>query len=113
MQLNPGELFEVGLEDFAIQREEAAAAFAADLDQAGGFELLDVVRESRKGDVLGLLQLTAGHTGLAGGEVLQHLHTTRLGQSTANQGELFWGERDLPRCHNAIISSPAKAAELT
>src|SRR5689334_1344469 len=113
MQLNPGKLFEVGLEDFAIQREEAATAFAADLDQAGGFELFDVVRECREGDVLGFLQLSTGHAGLASGEVFQHLHTTRLGQSTANQGELFWGERDLPGCHTAIISSSAKAAELT
>ena len=53
---------EVGVQDPALQDEVCELAFAEDLDQAGGLELLDVMGQGRGADALALMHGAARRT---------------------------------------------------
>jgi hypothetical protein len=89
-----GKGFEGGgerFEDAWAQGEEVELAFARDLNQASGFQLLDVVRERGGGD--GKCGAGVGATDRAGcfGDSLEEFETLRIGESLEKSGAMSAG----------------------
>src|SRR5207302_906533 len=82
---------EIGAQDPALQHKVCELAFAQDLDQAGGFELLDVMGEGRGADPLALVQGAARCRGGVLADLLEDLNAPRLGERAGNARELALG----------------------
>src|SRR5258708_40335811 len=76
----------------ALQDKVCELAFAEDLDQAGGLEFLDVVRQCRGADVLALVQAAARRRGVVFADFPEDLNATRLGERAGNARELALGQ---------------------
>lgn len=89
-RLNICELPEVRLPGIAPQTEVGAAALTLDFDQASLLQLLDVMGDGGRADVLLLLQTAAIH-GWPASDLLQHGETAWLGDGPGDGLELFRG----------------------
>jgi hypothetical protein len=85
-------VFQVCLQYVALQQQAGEFAFSNDLDQSGGFELFQVVRERGCGHGLALAHIGAGDTGGLGAYLGQDLVATRIGQGFRDQVDLTIGE---------------------
>jgi hypothetical protein len=86
------EAVEVGAQDVALEGEVHELPLARGLDEAGGLQLLDVVREGRGAHLLGLVESAARGDAVAGADLLEDLHAARLGQGARDARELPVGE---------------------
>src|SRR5260370_2104821 len=84
---------EIGAQDGALEDEAGELAFAQDLDQAGGFELLDVMGERRGADAVALVQHAARRRGVVRADLLEDPNATRLGERPRNARQLALGQR--------------------
>ena len=75
-----GEEGDDALQDAGTEGKEVELAFAADVDEAGGFKLFDVVGEGGGGDGQGGTSLRAAQRTACFGDALQQLEATRVCQ---------------------------------
>jgi len=75
-----------GLEDAGAKGEETEFSFAADVDEAGGFEFLDVVGESGGGDGKGLEGLRATERTTGFGDAFEEFETAGIGEGFEDGG---------------------------
>jgi len=87
-----GEDGDDAFEDAGAEGEEVELAFAADVDEAGGFELLDVVGEGGGGDGQGGTSFHAAQRTACFGDALQQLKAARVGQGFEDGGAARGGE---------------------
>ena len=69
-------------------------AFATDVDEAGGFEFLNVVREGGRRDGQGGAGLRAAQWTCGFGDALNELEAVRVGECLEDGGALGAGEAD-------------------
>jgi len=86
--LDFGETVQVGAQDIAAQGQIHELAVAGDLEQAGCFQLLDVMRESGGAHIVGFLHAAAGTWLGAGADLLEDLIAAWLGERVRDPGEL-------------------------
>src|SRR5712671_7340501 len=97
---------EIGAQDPALQDKVCELAFAKDLDQAGGLELLDVMGQGRGADALALMHDAARRRGGVLADLLEDLNTTGLGERARDARDLALGQgRDAGGGHRRKISS--------
>jgi hypothetical protein len=71
-------------------------AFAADLDEAGGFKLFDVVREGGGGNGQCGANLSAAQRAAGLGDALEELETVRVGEGFEDRSAAAAGEAGRP-----------------
>jgi hypothetical protein len=76
----------------ALQHQVHELAVAQDLDETGGLEFLDVVRQRGGADVLRRMEHAAGNRGLGRADLLEDLQATRFGKGARDARELALGE---------------------
>lgn len=86
------EAVEIGAQHPALKHKACEFAFAHDLNQARGFEFLEVMRDCCRADLVGLVQVAARHRAVAGTDGLQHFIAARLGQRASDPRELPVGQ---------------------
>src|ERR1700722_10460854 len=88
---------DIGAQHSAPEREVCELAFAQDLDQAGGLELLDVMRQGCGGDAKALMQGTTwrGRGGFP--DLLEDLNPPRLRERAGNARKLALGQGSIAR----------------
>src|SRR5580658_3913703 len=74
------------LHDAGAEGEEVELSLAANLDEAGGFELLDVVGEGGGGDGEGGAGFSAAQRAAGPGDALEQLEAARIGQRLEDGG---------------------------
>src|SRR5437016_762848 len=84
---------EIGAQNRALEDEVCELAFADDLDQAGGLELLDVMGEGRGADALALVHGLAWSRIVVRPDLLEDPHAPRLGERAGNARERALGQR--------------------
>jgi hypothetical protein len=70
---------EEGLPDFAAEGEAGEFAFALDVDEAGGFQLFEMVGECGGGDGEAFAHVAAGPTVLGGAELFDDFEPAGVG----------------------------------
>ena len=83
-----------GLQNAGFESEEVEFALAFNVNEAGRFELLDVVREGGGGNGEGRTRLRATEWAACGGDFLQELKPARVGQGFENGVAPSVGETD-------------------
>src|SRR3954452_21110908 len=89
VRLNRREVFQVGVQDFALEGEVGELALPRDGDEARGFQFLKVMGEGCGGDGLALAKVGAGGSLLAGSDLLQDLVTARIGKRLGDEANLL------------------------
>ena len=80
------------LQNSWTEGEEVELAFAAHMDEAGGFELLDVMRKSCSSDGQGGERLRASQRAAGFGNAFEQRESARIGQGLEQCGAAgFWG----------------------
>jgi hypothetical protein len=74
------EVGEEGLPKIALKGEAGKFAFALDGDEAGGFELVEMMGERGGGDGHGFSHIATGSTALAGAKAFEDLEAARIGE---------------------------------
>src|SRR5260370_36537493 len=82
---------EIGAQYPALQDKVCELAFAEDIDQAGGLEVLDVMGQGRSANALALVQGAARPRGLVRADLREDLNATRLGWPPGNAQKLAVG----------------------
>src|SRR3569623_489791 len=97
---------EIGAQYVAMQDEIGEFAVADDLDETGGLQLLDVVREGGRADVVALVQAGAGQRRVLRADALENGIALGLGQRPGDPFELAFRENcfSVPG-HDGKISS--------
>ena len=85
-------MFQVCLQDIALQQQAGEFALSNNLDQSCGFEFFQVVRERGRGHGLALAHIRASNASGLGAYLGQDLVTTRIGQGFCDQVDLTIGE---------------------
>jgi hypothetical protein len=81
-----GKLGGEGFEDAGAEGEVVEFALAADVDEAGGFQLLDVVGKGGGGDGQRGAGLSAGQRAAGFSDALEKLEAPRIGEGLENGG---------------------------
>jgi hypothetical protein len=89
-----GEDGDDAFEDAGAEGEEVEFTLAADVDEAGGFEFLDVVRERGGRDGQGGAGLGAAQWTASLGDALEQLKAARIGQGFEDRGAARGGETE-------------------
>jgi hypothetical protein len=83
-----------GLKNAGLEGEEVELALALNVNQACGFEFLDVVGEGGCGDGEGGAGLGAANGAVGGGDLLKQLKPARIGEGFEDCGAMRAGEAD-------------------
>jgi hypothetical protein len=83
-------------EGAGAEGEEVELAFAADLDEAGGFKFLDVVGEGGGGDGKGSAGLSAAERTVGFGDAFKELETTGIRERLEDGGAASGREAGRP-----------------
>ena len=90
--LNVTKLIQISLQYVPLQVEGAASSFANDLDEAGQFQFVNMVRHRLAGDVVQRHQVAECDLPSVRGDLLENLHATRLCKHLGHVGKLFCGQ---------------------
>src|SRR4029077_16250948 len=89
--LDFGEAVQVGAQHVATKAYVHELAFANDVDQAGRFQLLDVMRKGRGAHLMGPVQDAAGGRVGASADLLEDPIASRFGQGPGDSPERLVG----------------------
>jgi hypothetical protein len=89
----PGKTRDEGFEDPGTERQEVEFAFAGDVDQAGGFQLLDVMGKSGGGNGQSRADLRAAQGAVSFGDPFQKLKAPGVGQGLEDGSAAGAGKR--------------------
>lgn len=82
------QMVNIGLENIALQHQMCELALAENSNQAGRFQLFDVMRKCGCCDGLATAHIRAGHSFIPCANLLQDFMAARIGQSFGNQANL-------------------------
>ena len=91
-----GETLEIGLQHLTLQHQIHVLAVALDLNQAGRFELFDVVRHRRRAHVVILLKRAARARAIRAADLLKQPNAAWLGECARDACELTLAELCIP-----------------
>ena len=91
-----GETLEIGLQHLTLQHQIDVLALALDLNQAGRFELFEMVRHRRRAHIVTLLERGARAGAIRAADLLKQPNTARLGQRARDACELTFAELGIP-----------------
>jgi len=95
---------QIGFQNVALKLEAHALALAADFDETGVFQFLDVMGERGRSYRMALAHVSAKNAFLFRADMLQDLMTARVGKSLGNQLELALGKLDGFRGRASLVS---------
>lgn len=82
-------MFQVGVQNIALQHQVREFAVADDRNQPGRFQLFEVVRERGGGYGLALADIRTGNAFIFGTNLFQNLMAARIGQRFRNPAYLL------------------------
>jgi len=86
------ETLEIGLQHLALQHQIHVLAVALHYDQAGGFELFEMVRYRRRAHVVTLLERAAWARAIRAADLLKQSNSARFGERTRDACELTFAK---------------------